>query len=436
MGGFTVFLYDEAPAPSGAAFTVAAPCGDSTAPAATPPPATPSPTPGTTPPGPAAPAGYPATGCDTVGDDAGDAHVLNANVPTDGDLDITGLALQATATDVKAFVRIKALAAKPASAPGHTFSVNFTAAAKPVRLVTTAYDPAQLATAEDAVASGTATAPAKYAPLTYVSVSGGYVATGIKATYDLAHSIVILSVPRADLDKAVPFADGSEISAVTVRSATASPFAGGFYVDSTAPSNAAAGTAKWRVGDNACFGPAPGILANAGAKSVQFSDAAKVAAKLTDAAGKPLAGRSVTFAVGAVTATASTGPDGVARAALNPRVTAGTYSLVTSFAGDTAAAKVELATPFTVTLEATRIALSYSKSGSKRTVVAKLRDDDGAALAGQTVDWYVNGTKVGSSRTNAAGVAQLTTAKPAQTVTAQFAGVPVKYAASKAATKV
>jgi hypothetical protein len=192
----------------------------------------------------------------------------------------------------------------------------------------------------------------------------------------------------------------------------------------------------YTVGVSPCFGPPAALLANTGRTTVQYSDGAAVAAKLTDATGKALAGKTVTFAVGSVKRTATTGGDGVAKATLDPGVVAGSYTLVTSFAGDATAGKVETSTPFTVTAEATRIVLSVVKRGTSRTVTAKLVDDDGKALAGQNVNWYVAGKKVSTMRTNSAGVVTLTTAKPTQTVVAEFLAVAGKYAASKATTKV
>jgi hypothetical protein len=177
------------------------------------------------------------------------------------------------------------------------------------------------------------------------------------------------------------------------------------------------------------------VLANTGAVTAQFTDAAAVAAKLTTEAGTALAGKAVKFTIGTKSVTATTGADGVATALLDPATPAGTYHLVTSFAGDASAANVELSTPFTVTTEVTKLTLKVAKSGTSRTVTATLRDDDGKPVAGQTVVWYVNGKKVSSPRTSSAGTVTLV-AKATQTVVAQFNAVAGKYAASKATQKV
>jgi hypothetical protein len=430
--------YDEAPAPTGTTVTAGTPCGGAPVPSPTPTPTpTPSPTPAPGPTGPPPAPGYPAAGCNTVGDATGDAHIaLQDSAPAEPDLDITGLALQATDTDVKAFVRVAKLGARPQSALGHTFYVNFTVGGKAVQLITTSYDPAQLNAPEDTVADSTSAAAVRFAPRTHVSVAATYVPTGIKATYDTAHSTVVLALPRKDMTAAVPaFTDGATITALTVRSAGTYPEVGGLFADSTAPANGAAGTDKWVVGDNACFA-VPTKLAYLGKTSVQVTDALAVAARLTDLDGTVLPGRTMSFMAGNVVVTAKTGADGVARAALDPNRPAGSNMVNIRFAGDATTRAAEIDAPFTITAEATRLTLSVAKSGSQRTVTATLRDDDGHAVAGRTVDFYVNGKKVASAKTSSAGVVRLTTAKPAQTVTAKFTGLAGIYAACSASTKV
>jgi hypothetical protein len=169
----------------------------------------------------------------------------------------------------------------------------------------------------------------------------------------------------------------------------------------------------------------------------QFSDAAAVKAKLVSAAGAPLVGKTVTFTLAGKTATGTTGADGVASATLDPGVVAGTaYTLVAAFAGDSSAGAATVSTPFTVTVEATKLTLKVVKSGSARTVYATLKDDDGKALAGQPVTWYINGKKISTPTTNSAGQVVLKTAKPTQTVMAKFAGVSGKYAPVSVSAKV
>lgn len=428
------------PAPTTSASPTASPTA-SPSPSATPSPTaspspsgTPSPTPsptGTTP----APAGLPAAGCNTVADPKGDAKHLPAGIP-EPDLDITGLVMQATATDLKSYLRLDKLGTSPDTALGHTFYTLFTVNKKVVSLAASGFDPAVLGDVADDAASASGGA---LQPTVRMVVAGTYVPSGIKATFDVTNSMVVISVPRADVAKAVgvPFTDGTELTALYGRTASSyGPVVGGFYVDSSAPDNGTVSTAKWSTGANECFGPLPGKLVNAGATSVQFTDAATVGAKLTTAAGAPLSGRTVTFTVGSKTVSAKTASNGIAKAALNPGLVAGAYTLVTSFAGDSLAAKVSTSTPFTVAVEKTKLVLTVAKSGTKRTVTARLLDDDNKPVAGQTVNWYVNGKKVASAKTNAAGVVTFTRAAPTQTVTAEFLAVAKRFAGSKTSIRV
>lgn len=407
-GGIPLTVWDSASAPETDAFPLSATCGAGGTPVEL-------------------PVGFPKAGCFTVKDDGtSDARPFN-QTPYDPDLDLTGVVLKATDEDVKAFVSVVALGSKPANFYGHGFHVTFTAGAdQAVELIADAYDPAALATVA-----------AQRTPTTQVLVNSSPVAdSGLTVDWDTAHNVVVLTVPRAKLTAAAPaFVDGSEIKFLTALSAVATG-AHDQVVDTTAHDNVTQGDAKWTVGDNACFEVPKGKLLNVGATSAAFSDAAAVAVKLTDSAGKALAGRDLTLALEGREQTVKTGADGVARTALNPGLPAGTYPLTASFAGDSAAGAVELPTTFKVLVEKTRTALTATASGTKRTVVAKLTDDDAKVLAGQVVTWFVNGKKVATSKTTAKGTATLTTAKPGQTVLAQYAGLAGKYAASKASRKV
>ena len=422
--GLPLVSYDQAAAPAGTTFAIGSACGSGSGPAPTP---TASPTtPPVTGPGPAA-------GCFDFSDPKGDAPPVTlaaTAVSNDADLDILGVAYNLTADKFTTYIKIDKLATRPANAPGHTFYSDFTYNKLAFSIFAASYDPSAIGTARNTGASS----GAPLAPTAQFRVAASYKADVIvDAKFDIPNSMVTLTVPRAALDKyaGVPFADGSEMTLVKARSNA--DFGGITPAGGDTTGNA---ESKLVVGSNKCFGPPAATLLNVGKTKVQYTDAAAVAAKLTSSTGQGLAGKTVTFPVGAAKTTARTGSDGVARAALNPGLVAGTYSLVTSFAGDAAAGKVTATTPFTVTAEATKIALSVAKSGSNRTVTAKLLDDDGRPVAGQTVVWFVNGKQVASAKTTSAGVVTLKTAKPTQTVMAQFAAVAGKYTASKSSTKV
>ena len=73
------------------------------------------------------PAGYPTAGCFDFTDPSGDAPPLNANNPnSDPDLDILGVALQSTAKDLKAYIKVNQLADGPSmSTDGHRYTFTF-----------------------------------------------------------------------------------------------------------------------------------------------------------------------------------------------------------------------------------------------------------------------------------------------------------------------
>jgi hypothetical protein len=364
---------------------------------------------------------YPKTGCVNFADGTGDGQVAShygapAVAPNDTDLDLTGVAFHATPVALKVFVRVNKLATKPTLGPGHVWNVTFKALGKNVGL-------------SETNAGGVAALGAKSTKI------NGVANTSVKldVVEDIAKSFVVFTLDRATFETALPgaLAAGTPITDISVSSATYYP-SGYDIADYVEPPIGS----TYAVGDDAaCFPPPPSVLTNAGAVKAQFTDAAAVAAKLTTEAGTALAGKAVKFTIGGRSVTATTDADGVAKALLDPATPAGTYSLVTSFAGDGSAAKVDLTTPFTVSTEVTKLTLKVVKSGTKRTVTATLRDDDGKPVAGQVVAWYVNGKKVSSPKTTAAGTVTLT-AQAAQTVVAQFNAVAGKYAASKVTQKV
>jgi hypothetical protein len=422
-GQFTLLPYDSALAATDATFTVGTACGSGGGgdPTPTPTPTTPPPT---TPP--------PATGdCADFSDPKGDAPPVAAAPQAsanDPDLDITGYTLQTTADKFVSYIKVDKLATRPAAFLGHTFYSEFTFNKHAFSIFAAAYDPAAIAQARNTASASVS----NLLPTAQFRVDSTYKNdVVVDAVFDTAKSMVKLTVPRAALDKyaAVPFADGGTLTLVKARSTADSVAVNPNGGDTTGPADA-----TLVIGSNKCFPPPPAKLANAGATTVQYSDAASVAAKLTNEAGAALAGKAVKFTVGSVTVTATSGSDGVARASVDPGAVAGTYPLVASFAGDSVAGKASVTTPLVVTVEGTRLALSFAKNGSKRTATARLADDDGQPLAGQVVTFLVNGKKAGTATTNASGVATFA-AKAGQTVVADFAAVTGKYAAAKATGK-
>lgn len=381
--------------------------------------------------GPPAP---PTDGCTTFADPKGDASiVLQAGAPgtpNDPDLDITGLVLQSTPEAFNAFVRVDKLGTRATYQPGHSFYVIFTLNKKIVSLIGTAYDPSAIKTAIDTVAGATAGTPAQRSPATRMLVDGTYTPSSLTATFDTKASLVTLSIKREDLAKVAggSFDDGTVLTKVVSRSLAANPAVGLFF-DSTAKDNAATTTDNeaWTVGDNACFGPpapAVALLSSVGAVAGQFGDTVAVAAKRVDASGAPLAGEPVTFTVGSASATATTGSDGVAKAALTLKDKAGSTTLAI-VSGDQ-----KVSVPFTIALEKTLL----KASGAKGTVTATLTDDDRTAVPGQTVV-FGSGSKKVLVKTDGKGVAKASGFPANANVKVTYAGAPGMYLGASTASK-
>jgi RHS repeat-associated protein len=141
-----------------------------------------------------------------------------------------------------------------------------------------------------------------------------------------------------------------------------------------------------------------------------------LSARLTESTtGQPIAGQTLTFNLGGQTATATTGGDGVATAALTPSGP-GAYPLTVTFAGGGpytgSALSLLIAVPRSATV------LTYTGSfavanGQAQTVSARLTDAvSGAPLPGRTVT-FTFGSLTASGITGADGIATATLTLPA-----------------------
>jgi hypothetical protein len=93
-------------------------------------------------------------------------------------------------------------------------------------------------------------------------------------------------------------------------------------------------------------------LTYTGATAGQYSDPATVSAKLTEVAtGTPLSGKTITFAIGTQTATATTDASGVATASITLTQPSGSYTVSASFAGDSNYQPSTDSKPFTINTE-------------------------------------------------------------------------------------
>ena len=143
----------------------------------------------------------------------------------------------------------------------------------------------------------------------------------------------------------------------------------------------------------------------------QFSDAATFEAALTDTeSGAPLEGEDVTFTLTGADGTSSwtdtTDADGVATTTVTLDRAPGAYQLSARYAGDDDNLGSADEVPFVVDKEDTDLTLRIEGKNSKRTLVATLVDrDSSAGVAGRVVDFVSDGSVLGSSTTNADGVA-------------------------------
>jgi hypothetical protein len=390
------------------------------------------------------PADYPAAGCFTYSDPTGDAS-FGGEAPNDPDLDITGFALETTDTSLRAYVKVDGLTSSgPQFADGHRYTLKFTFNKHVFSAAGSDYANgsgpirdglAQTGHAGHVTQLGVDTPAINPTnPDPAILTSPGYVDSGLKVTFDYTNGYVNFELPIADIEKYGGASFTGDLTDVVVQSQT-DEYAIGSVWDSAPDLDANGDPAgKWTVGDNACFGPAPAVVTNLGATKVQYGDTAAVSAKVTDASGAPVANAPVTFTIGKLLTTSTTNSKGVASAKLTPTVTAGSYSLVETFAGSDTAGKASARTPFSVVAEKSVLALSEKTSGTKRIVTATLRDDDHHALAEQVVAWSVNGKAAGKVTTSSTGTARFT-AKPGQTVKAVFAAVTGKYTGASASRK-
>src|SRR3954452_2631558 len=343
------------------------------------------------------PADYPAAGCFTYADPADDATLLVLSDPV---LDITGFALETTATSLKAYARVPQLTDDPAArAPidGRRFSLKFTFNKHVFSASGSDYamgsGPLRDGLAETGHAGhvtqlGVDTPPIDpTSPDPALLTSPGYVDSGLKVTFDYKNGWVVWDLPIADIEKYGEAKLAGDLTALSIAGQT-DEYAIGSVWD-TAPDNDDNGdpTGKWTVGDNKCFGPPPAVITNLGATKVQYGDTATVSTKVTNSHGAPVSGAAVRFNLGRLLTTARTNGSGIATAKLTPKDAPGSYSLIESYGGSDTVGKATLRLPFSVLSEKTVLRLSTTAQGAKRVVTATLRDDDRHALAKQAIAW-------------------------------------------------
>jgi hypothetical protein len=126
------------------------------------------------------------------------------------------------------------------------------------------------------------------------------------------------------------------------------------------------------------------------------------------------AGTAVTFSLGAQRVTAPVGSGGSATAKIVLNQHPGAYTLTATAAGVSASA------PFTLTKDATTTSVARTSKTLQATLVAA---GSRARVAGRSIGFFVNGTKVGTATTNSNGVADVKAIVAAhRTVKAVFSG--------------
>ncbi|MCW2571798.1 MAG: hypothetical protein JWO88_1856, partial [Frankiales bacterium] len=434
--------WDDAAAPKDVTYTVGTVCGGGgSAPAAPAP--SPSPSPSATPTatissggGAGDPSKLPLADCFLAKDPKGDAHTPNANVPNDPDLDLTNLTLGSDAKNLYAYLKVDMLAAGPQIHEGHRFYVSFTLNKHNFTMAGSAYKDDGSAQLKDGLAQ-----TGQVAHVTQLAVDGvsnaadparftgagpGFVDSGLKFVFDQKSSTVTAVLPIADVEKYAKAPSAGAILTGIYGGSFGDAYAVAQQADAIPDGATSPTTSKltYAVGDNHCFGGgAASPLTYAGALKAQYGDTAAVAAKLVDATGKPLAGKVVTFSLGASKATGKTGTNGVAEAALLVKDKAGKRTL--TITGDGAKTSV----PFTVLVERTVL----NATGTKGAVTATLVDDDKHPVAGQVITFSLGSKKV-TAKTDAKGVAKAT-GLPSGNVKVGYAGAAGMYTAANATTK-
>lgn len=218
----------------------------------------------------AATVALPKPGCFDIGDASGDANYLNANVPSDPDLDILGVSFQVTKTDLKWYIKVAKLGDGPAAADGHRFSLYFDFADHQFAASGSHFAHGTGAIRDGLAKTGEAGASVQLGvdvpavvpdvPPSAAYLNKGFVSSGLTYTFDPAHSVVIGDLPLADIKKYAGRAFAGRVLGVGV-SASEDRYYVSQGADSTESGNSTASfTGTFVAGSNKCFAapkPAP-----------------------------------------------------------------------------------------------------------------------------------------------------------------------------------
>ena len=439
--------WDTATAAKDLTYAVGSACGGKAAPVPAKP-AAPSPAPSSSPsPAPSssatptagiAAAGLPAADCYLAKDAKGDSTIrvvtTGPGTPNDPDLDLLGITFGTSGDNLIAAAKVDKLGAGPTQGTdGHRFTFYFTHNKNVFAMAGSAYKNAAHGQIRDGAAS-----TGQFSHVTQLSVNApgltdpnsriapGFVESGLKFTFDQKNSFVIATLPLKDIEKygKAPTAGATFTGVYGISAADTDLISSQADVVPDGATASAPGKATYTVGDNKCFAPPVSPLTSLGSTKAQYGDLAAVSARLVDAAGKPVAGKDVTFALGSSKATGRTNAGGVAKASLLVKEKAGKRTL-TLTSGD-----ASTTVPFTVLVEKTLL----KATGGSGAVTATLTDDDRKPVAGQAVT-FTSGAKKVTARTAANGVVKASGFPAGSTVTVTYAGVTGQYAPSKASAK-
>lgn len=157
-------------------------------------------------------------------------------------------------------------------------------------------------------------------------------------------------------------------------------------------------------------GPAVIALTNSSDRSGHYSDDATFEALLVDGSGAPISDATVAFELAgdetSRTVSSATNADGLATATMSLVDPPGSYTLTASYSDETGI--VEHSLGFEILKEDADLALESHGRGSSSALTAMLTDaDSGAGIEGRTVDFYADGSEIGSATTDASGAATL-----------------------------
>jgi hypothetical protein len=344
-------------------------------------------------------------------------------------LDITGVTFRLTTNRVFAFMSLKDVPATMRDTDSaYGYYLWFSSGPKMARFDAVIVNPlhAQLGQQPQGYPTGSVGTTVTGGPNPLRGLGGGV---------DAAKDVVYVYADRDSLEEQLggPLADGDQITAITGKTVLfvgSGATASGVTQRPADRTDVPAATAVQTVGEDPCFAASSFAVPDV---TAQYGDPATLRATLTDDAGTALAARRVTFQLaGEAPRALTTDADGRVSVTLAAAPAADATGVSFRYDGDELSGRGDVNSVLTVRQETVLVApLKVARSGTARTVTATLTEDDPRPFAKQPVDWYVNGKKVATVLTDAAGRSVYRGAKAGQKVQARYAGAARRYAAVK-----